>query len=132
MRLFFELAIKAFPLFTITRAPLGLYFHVNWFNDRNKTKVLLNFIDNILAKHKDVYFVTMQQLIHWMRNPTKVTSLNSFVPWACEKRESPCGIPKTCEVVLEMGEGYVEFDFRTEVSVINLDNLAAKLPKFMT
>ncbi|KAG8196758.1 hypothetical protein JTE90_014491 [Oedothorax gibbosus] len=94
--------------YNVNRAPLGLYFHVNWFNDRNKTKVLLNFIDNILAKHKDVYFVTMQQLIHWMRNPTKTTSLNSFAPWACEKRESPCGIPKTCEVVLEMGEGYKE------------------------
>ncbi|XP_015915592.1 chitin deacetylase 7 [Parasteatoda tepidariorum] len=90
------------------RAPLGLYFHVNWFNDRNKTNVLLNFIDDILTKNKDVWFVTMQELISWMREPTKLTQLNSFRPWACEKRENSCNIPKNCETTLIMEDGFQE------------------------
>ncbi|KAF8787200.1 chitin deacetylase 1-like [Argiope bruennichi] len=93
--------------YNVNRAPLGLYFHVNWFNDRNKTAVLLNFIDDIRTKHRDVWFVTMQELVSWMRNPTKVSNLNSFAPWACEKRESSCNIPKNCEVQLHL-DGYVE------------------------
>ncbi|GFY41057.1 chitin-binding type-2 domain-containing protein [Trichonephila inaurata madagascariensis] len=96
--------------YNVNRAPLGLYFHVNWFNDRNKTNVLLNFVDDIRTKHRDVWFVTMQELISWMRNPTKAANLNSFAPWACEKRENSCNIPKSCEVPLAM-EGYTEMRY---------------------
>ncbi|PRD29192.1 UNVERIFIED_CONTAM: hypothetical protein NCL1_30147 [Trichonephila clavipes] len=96
--------------YNVNRAPLGLYFHVNWFNDRNKTNVLLNFVDDIRTKHRDVWFVTMQELISWMRNPTKATNLNSFAPWVCEKRENSCNIPKNCEVPLTM-DGYTEMRY---------------------
>lgn len=96
------------PLF---RAPLGLYFHVNWFTDRNKTKTLLRFIDNILAQYKDVWFVTMQELVSWMRQPTKSSSLNNFAPWACEKRENACNLPNNCPAPLMTEDGFQEMRY---------------------
>ncbi|XP_054719464.1 chitin deacetylase 8-like [Uloborus diversus] len=96
--------------YNTNRAPLGLFFHVNWFTDRNKTNVLLNFVDNIISKHKDVWFVTMQELISWMRQPTRTGNLNSFAPWACEKRENSCNLPNNCPAPLTV-DGYQEMRY---------------------
>lgn len=93
------------------RAPLLLSFKVNWFNDRNKTKVLHDFIDNLLAKNKDVWFVTMQELITWMRNPTPASGLTNFNAWGCEKREPACNLPNNCPVPLMMEDGFQEIRY---------------------
>lgn len=54
------------------RAPLGLFFHVNWFTDKTKVKALGKFLDYVIENHNDAYFVTMQQALLWMRTPKKV------------------------------------------------------------
>lgn len=37
----------------------------------------------------DVWIVNMQEVIHWMRDPTPHTQLNSFEPWKCGNPVSP-------------------------------------------
>lgn len=91
--------------YTTNRAPFGLYFHVNWFNERVKIKALNKFIDAILSKYKDAWFVTMQQALLWMRNPTPNSQLANYVPWQCETREPACNLPTTC--ALPFSAGYV-------------------------
>ncbi|XP_022254428.1 uncharacterized protein LOC106470136 [Limulus polyphemus] len=87
------------------RAPLGLFFRVNWFNEKVKIKALYKFIDHILATYSDAWFVTMQQALFWIRNPVPNSQLgSSYVPWICEKREPACNIPTTCALSFK-GEG---------------------------
>lgn len=91
------------------RAPLGLALKVNWFNDKEKSKILYKFFDKLLSKHKDVWFVTMQQAVTWMRTPTTLSNINSFASWACEKREKGCNLPNNCPLP------FVTFEGRKEV-----------------
>nr|XP_036226970.1 chitin deacetylase 1 isoform X1 [Bactrocera oleae] len=84
------------------RAPFGLYFHATWFNNNNYLEAFLRFMDD-LQKLSDVYFVTQQQVIQWMRRPKITPHLNTFDPWGCKPRqwESPevaCSIPNTCKL----------------------------------
>lgn len=80
--------------YTTNRAPFQLNFHVNWFTSKNKVKALSKFIENILAKYNDIYFVTYQQLVNWLRNPTPV---KEFKP-GCEAKNATlvCNRPHTC------------------------------------
>lgn len=52
----------------------------------------------------------MQELVSWMREPTKIANLNSFAPWACEKREDACNLPNNCPVPL-LKDGYQEMRY---------------------
>lgn len=61
-----------FRHYNSNRAPLGLFFHVNWFTDKTKVKAVAKFVDYIIENHNDAYFVTMQQALLWMRTPKKV------------------------------------------------------------
>ncbi|XP_064481996.1 chitin deacetylase 1-like [Ornithodoros turicata] len=92
------------------RAPLGLYFHVNWFTDKVKTKALHRFVDHIIKNYDNAWFVTMQQLLLWMRTPKKSTELRDFEPWSCEKRTPACNIPTMC-VLPFSGEGYSDLRY---------------------
>lgn len=56
-----------------------------------------------LQKLPDVYFVTQQQVIQWMRQPIITPHLNTFEPWGCKQRqwdsrEVVCSIPNTCKL----------------------------------
>lgn len=78
------------------RAPLGLYFHVNWFTDKIKTKALHRFVDHVLKNYDNAWFVTMQQALLWMRSPKRSAELRDLEAWACPKREPACNLPTTC------------------------------------
>jgi len=80
--------------YTTNRAPFQLNFHVNWFTAKNKVKALSKFIESILSKYNDVYFVTYQQLVGWLRNPTP---LKDYKP-PCESKNASavCNRPHTC------------------------------------
>lgn len=78
------------------RAPLGLYFHVNWFTDKIKTKALHRFVDHVLKNYDNAWFVTMQQALLWMRSPKRSAELRDLEAWACPKREPACNLPNTC------------------------------------
>lgn len=75
------------------RAPFQINFHVNWFTAKNKVKALSKFIENLLSKYNDVYFVTFQQLVNWLRNPT---AIKDYKP-QCETKNSSlvCNRPHT-------------------------------------
>lgn len=84
------------------RAPLGLYFHAAWLkNNPEFLDAFLYWIDEILANHKDVYFVTMTQVIQWMQTPSTISEIKNFEPWKekCTVEGRPaCWVPNTCKL----------------------------------
>uniref|UniRef100_A0A1I8NR29 Chitin-binding type-2 domain-containing protein n=1 Tax=Stomoxys calcitrans TaxID=35570 RepID=A0A1I8NR29_STOCA len=85
------------------RAPLGLYFHAAWFKKSEYLNAFMKFVDD-LQKLPDVYFVTNQDAIQWMRNPTSNNLLYQFEPWSCkakkhlEPNEKVCNHPNICKL----------------------------------
>ncbi|XP_013100178.2 chitin deacetylase 1 [Stomoxys calcitrans] len=85
------------------RAPLGLYFHAAWFKKSEYLNAFMKFVDD-LQKLPDVYFVTNQEAIQWMRNPTSNNLLYQFEPWSCkakkhlEPNEKVCNHPNICKL----------------------------------
>lgn len=55
------------------RAPFIYGIHSNMYTDQANKRVLAKFIDYALS-HEEVRFVTKQQFIEWMRNPTALGS----------------------------------------------------------
>jgi hypothetical protein len=54
--------------YTKSKAPFPLFFHLAWFFNRpHRQEGFFAFLDSILAL-PDVYFVTSQELINWVRN----------------------------------------------------------------
>jgi len=80
--------------YTTNRAPFQLSFHVNWFTSKTKVRALSKFMDNILKSYKDVYFVTYQQMINWMRDPQPIGQ----VDFSCNNSTGfqACARPHTC------------------------------------
>lgn len=71
------------------RAPFGLFAHSALFY-RNPTAVpaYKAFLDK-LATLKNIYIVTISQLIDWMKQPTPLDQIASFTPWQCTQRPQP-------------------------------------------
>ncbi|RZF33215.1 hypothetical protein LSTR_LSTR009760 [Laodelphax striatellus] len=84
------------------RAPLGLYFHAAWLkNNPEFLDAFLYWIDEVLEKYKDVYFVTMTQVIQWIQNPRTVSEVKNFEPWRekCAVEGQPaCWVPHSCKL----------------------------------
>lgn len=52
------------------RAPVPIYMHMPWMTQSANQKYVQKFMDYVLDKpDQDVWFVTMHQLIDWIRNP---------------------------------------------------------------
>ncbi|GAV02038.1 hypothetical protein RvY_12651 [Ramazzottius varieornatus] len=85
--------------YSTNRAPLILSMSTNWFVPEHLVG-LINWIDSTLAAHRDVYFVTTSQIIAWMQNPTPLSSINSFAPWACPPNATVpvCEEPHGCNL----------------------------------
>lgn len=60
------------------RIPFPLYMHASWF-ERNSANFrgLDTFISAILENVPDAYFVTMSQLIEWVKNPKTVEQMKT-------------------------------------------------------
>lgn len=41
------------------------------------------FISETLTNNTDTYFVTMEQAIAWMKEPTTLEKIKEFEPWSC-------------------------------------------------
>jgi len=88
------------------RAPLSLSFDPSWMLPgqgvrKNFTKVLDEWMTDILATYNDVYFVTELQVIQWMQAPVGVTSLRDYPAWKekCTVKGQPfCSLPNPCPV----------------------------------
>lgn len=71
--------------YTANKAPLGLHFRQIWFTHpffEDNLRGLQRFIDKV-GEYKDVYFVTIRNLIEWMTHPTTVDQLNKGNLWQC-------------------------------------------------
>lgn len=93
------------------RAPLGLYFHAAWLkNNPEFLEAFLYWVDEVLANHNDVYFVTMTQVIQWIQNPRQSTEIKNFDPWKdkCSvdsTTPSACGVPNACKLTSKEVQG---------------------------
>lgn len=88
--------------YSSNRAPLGLYFHSVWFKNAEYLDAFTKFMD-YMQKLPDVYFVTNNQAIEWMKNPTASNNLGNFEPWQCKPRnldqsEITCSVPFSCKL----------------------------------
>ncbi|XP_063608497.1 chitin deacetylase 1-like isoform X1 [Penaeus indicus] len=64
------------------RAPFGLFFHSAFLkNNPDILDTFLYWLDETLKNQKDVYFVTMTQVIQWMQDPRPVGQLNNYEAW---------------------------------------------------
>ena len=76
--------------YTSNKAPFPMFYHAAWFKLRpHREEALFKFVDSILEL-PDVYFVTSQQLLEWVRYPTPLPSPQPSL--ACPPRNiPPCG-----------------------------------------
>lgn len=113
---FYEFLDKSFNShYTYNRAPFGIHRHWSRLNRRQEElDVLLHWIDDILTRHDDVYFVTLSQVIDWMQNTTPLSQIKNFQPW--KKRcwvelAEPCSNIHNC--VLETKDKVMMRNFST-------------------
>ncbi|GAB6025684.1 hypothetical protein CHUAL_011671 [Chamberlinius hualienensis] len=99
------------------RAPLGLYFHTVWFFDDVNKRAFLKFVDEMVSK-EDVWFVTNNQAIEWMRKPTPIDELKDFKPWQCfgdriDPADKACSHAKACKLTSKVlpGDRYLHTCF---------------------
>ncbi|PSC74519.1 Myb-related B isoform A [Micractinium conductrix] len=82
----YEPLMEAFDLaYNGNRAPLPIYVHTTWV-DKNPSRIdeLQRFADYTLSK-PDVFWVTMSQLIDWMKNPKSVSELRASGGAMCKR-----------------------------------------------
>lgn len=74
--------------YTTTRAPLFFTMHAAWLKQDQNLQALDYFLLTLLHYYDDVYFVTYQQLIKWMKDPQKLHTISDFAPWGCDWGET--------------------------------------------
>jgi len=79
--------------YTGNKAPFPMFYHAAWFKLRpHREEAFLNFLDSILDL-PDVYMVTSQQLLDWVRSPSPLSAPQPAL--ACPRRNVPyCGESK--------------------------------------
>jgi len=83
------------------RAPLGLFLHAAWLKKQPEMMDALQFwLEEILATYKDVYLVTMKEVLAWMQQPVDTRAAQSFSAWktVCRASEQPdtCVVSNNC------------------------------------
>ena len=71
------------------KAPFGLYMHATWFYFPGERLAALNDFLSYLDTLDDVYVVSHQKLLEWVRNPTPLSQLGDFEPWRCPTPPPP-------------------------------------------
>jgi len=85
------------------RAPFGVFTHAAWLigpDDRpefeQRKRGFIQFLDE-LGQMNDVYIVGVSQAMDWMKNPTEMADIDSFVPWQEDlNRARGCIFPRNC------------------------------------
>jgi len=88
--------------FDQNRAPLGLFFHSSWLkNNPEFLDAFLYWIDEVLANHPEVYFVTQTQVIQWIQDPVTIEAARNFPAWQEKCSPGPrteCLVPNSCKL----------------------------------
>ncbi|XP_076465963.1 uncharacterized protein LOC143297457 [Babylonia areolata] len=84
----FQLFSQNFDNFVNTnRAPMGIHLRKEWFSHSVYQPNLLGlrkFLESLLSrKDKDVYVVSVEKMLEWLRNPTSLDRIESFEPFGC-------------------------------------------------
>lgn len=72
--------------YTQTRMPFGINMHPSWFFYPDRLRAMDRFIQKLVSMN-DVYIVSANRMLEWLKNPTPLQDLHSFAPWACDGRE---------------------------------------------
>lgn len=88
-----------------SRSPFGFYIHAAWFKtNENIYKAYKKFLD-YLKENDDVFLVSQQQVLEWMKNPK---SLNDYNRLGCpQKHSNSCTQPKSCRLQYGAQERYM-------------------------
>jgi len=82
------------------RAPLSLSFNPAWLiAQEGFIEALADWMTDVGKRYSDVYFVSNQQVLQWIRQPTASRSLRDFEPWKSQcgwSRDPVCSYPNTC------------------------------------
>lgn len=73
--------------YTTNRAPFGLFYHAAWFTQPHHKEGFIKFLDTINAMN-DVFIITNWQALQWVRDPTPISRINSFLPFQCNHKVS--------------------------------------------
>lgn len=92
------------------RAPFGLHLHASWLRNPEYFYIFSKFVEDVLRLN-DVYFVTSNQVVEWIRRPTAVTEIDKFGPWRCgthefEPFEIACDLPSNCKLPSRILKSY--------------------------
>ena len=74
--------------YNTNRAPIGLFYHAQWFTQPHNMEGFERFLDTILSLD-DVWFVTSWQAIQWMRNLANPVDPLNFEPFQCNYKKVP-------------------------------------------
>jgi len=88
------------------RAPLGLYMHAAWLKRSPQMQEALEYwLDEILASYKDVYIVTMNDVLKWMQQPVNQRDALKFTGWKdrCTALDTPDTCQESTDCVLSTG-----------------------------
>lgn len=64
------------------RVPFGVHLHARWFHIHRYLRGVNRFIEELL-KMKDVYIVSVSDIIEWVKTPVTLNNINSFTKWKC-------------------------------------------------
>ncbi|XP_033742285.1 uncharacterized protein LOC117328822 [Pecten maximus] len=67
------------------RAPFGISMHATWFSHPYTRDGMDKAIREMLS-HGDVYIVTVQQMLEWMKNPVKMSDVHYYDAWSCSMK----------------------------------------------
>ena len=94
------------------RAPFPLFAHSAWHtNDDVRRRAFEEFIDTILEA-PDVYIVTSQQLLDWVKDPKPLSRLNeleSFDGSRWRRRAAPCKFTDSCATEFVQRKGEIRY-----------------------
>lgn len=72
------------------RAPFPMFLREGWFTENmHRKQGMFQFIQDLLNK-KDVYFVTIQELIQWMQSGPNAIKLIDYKPICKEMKKTEC------------------------------------------
>lgn len=72
--------------YTTTRMPFGINMHPSWFYYPDRLNAMDRFIQKLVSLN-DVYIVSANRMLEWLKRPTPLQDLHSFAPWACDGSE---------------------------------------------
>lgn len=72
--------------YTTTKMPFGINMHPSWFYYPDRLKAMDRFIQKLVSLN-DVYIISVNRVLEWLKRPTPLQDLHSFAPWACDGSE---------------------------------------------